>query len=135
MSSENNCIDGRFCDAETQNDTVLNLVYYWPETISGSTAEAPCFTGSNETATRLCLINGFSEPDTVNCIDCGQLTPPMNGFLFLNGTSFESVAEYSCETGYDLIGEESRVCTNYSTWSGEDPICQSKAFSSKKNIG
>ena len=110
-----------------QFDTVLNLVYFWPETVGRGTAIAQCFPGSNNSAFRLCLRGGeFEDPDTKDCIDCGSLDPPLNGFLDINDTSFQSMAIYSCENGYNLIGESQRTCTINATWSGEDPICQGK---------
>ena len=68
----------------------------------------------------------FDEPDVVDCIDCGLLQPPENGFLDQNSTGFEAIVTYSCEMGYFLVGEESRECGINGTWSGNDPICQSE---------
>ena len=115
-----------FCDAVVEFDAVLKLVYVWPETTGGEMAMTECFPGSNNSAVRQCLVGGgFEDSNTTDCIDCGSLEPPLNGFLDLNDTSFQSVAIYSCETGYNLIGEL-RTCTINATWSGEDPVCQSK---------
>ena len=57
---------------------------------------------------------------------CPELMSPENGRVDLSGMNFSSVATYSCDSGYNLIGSELRMCTADGTWSGEDPICQSK---------
>ena len=59
-------------------------------------------------------------------VDCGSLDSPANGSISLSATTFLSLAEYSCDLGYILIGEESRQCQANRTWSGEDPICEGK---------
>ena len=51
---------------------------------------------------------------------------PDNGQIVLSGTDFGSVANYSCDSGYNLMGSESRMCTAEGTWSGVDSTCQSK---------
>ena len=78
-------------------------------------------------ASRVCLPGGVfnNESYTIDCIDCGPLEPPINGFLEIEDTVFDSEALYGCDEGYDLIGEETRNCTIDGTWTGEDPVCQS----------
>ena len=57
-------------------------------------------------------------------VDCGSLTSPVNGNISLSGTTFESVADYTCQAGYLLVGSESRLCQANRTWSGDSPICE-----------
>ena len=51
---------------------------------------------------------------------------PDSGQVDLSGMDFGSVANYSCNSGYNLMGSELRMCTAEGTWSGEDSVCQSK---------
>ena len=61
----------------------------------------------------------------INClaVDCGSLGSPANGSINISTTTFASVAHYSCNLGYLLVGVESRRCQANRTWSGEEPIC------------
>ena len=56
--------------------------------------------------------------------DCGSLQDPQNGQVTLTGTVFGSTATYSCNTGFILVGERTRVCRASGEWSGKSPICQ-----------
>ena len=56
---------------------------------------------------------------------CGFLPDPENGSVTISGPTLGSVATYSCDTGYDLIGDMERVCQDNGTWSGNQPVCQS----------
>ena len=35
-----------------------------------------------------------------------------------------TVATYSCEDGYELVGEETRICLVDGTWTGAEPECE-----------
>ena len=35
-----------------------------------------------------------------------------------------TVATYSCNTGYVLVGDMTRTCDGADTWSGTDPTCE-----------
>ena len=59
-------------------------------------------------------------------VDCGSLDSPANGSVSLSGTTFQNLAEYSCDLGYLLVGSESRQCQANRTWSGENPFCEGK---------
>ena len=63
-------------------------------------------------------------------VDCGSLDSPSNGNVSLSGTTFQSVAQYSCDMGYLLVGMESRQCQANRTWSGESPVCEGKVQAS-----
>ena len=133
-----------FCDAEIQVDSVLGLQYYWPETIGGNRASTPCYntifdtsgsgfnnnTGSGEGgpyATRDCSVKGmFQDANVTECINCSSLPAPTNGFIDITDTGFKDMVVYSCQTGYNLIGNNYRICQANATWSGQAPICQSK---------
>lgn len=59
--------------------------------------------------------------------DCGALTAPGNGNVDTTaGTTFGLTATFTCDAGYDLIGDATRECQADGTWSNADPTCQAK---------
>ena len=67
----------------------------------------------------------FFELDPL-VVDCGALSAPENGLLVINDTTLGSLVTYSCIEGYNLIGDGMRTCLDNGSWSGQDPVCQSK---------
>ena len=62
-------------------------------------------------------------PSTV--VDCSTLTSPANGQVsHTAGTTFGQTATYSCNTGYNLVGDSTRTCQATGEWSGSAPTCQ-----------
>ena len=61
-------------------------------------------------------------------VTCIKLRDPENGQVHVDtsGMVLGSVANYCCDSGYNLVGSVVRMCTAEGTWSGEDPICQRK---------
>ena len=58
-------------------------------------------------------------------VDCGTLTNPANGSVSLPaGTTFGQTVTYSCSTGYNLVGGNTRTCQATGVWSGNVPTCQ-----------
>ena len=58
-------------------------------------------------------------------MDCGNLTAPDNGQVnHTAGTTFVQTATYSCNTGYNLVGDSTRTCQAAGNWSGSAPACQ-----------
>ena len=58
-------------------------------------------------------------------VDCGTLTNPVNGQVtHTAGTTFGRTATYSCNTGYNLVGDSTRTCQATRVWSGSPPSCQ-----------
>lgn len=57
-------------------------------------------------------------------VDCGNLTDPQNGTVTMLSTVFQSVAEYRCDLGFILNGNNSRTCQFDGTWSANQPSCQ-----------
>ena len=41
-----------------------------------------------------------------------------------NGTIFQSMASYSCDNGYNLVGVQRRTCESNAMWSGAEPECK-----------
>ena len=62
----------------------------------------------------------------ITVIDCGSLNDPDNGRVDTsNGTTFESIATYTCDTGYTLSGSQSRTCELRvdGHWTTQSPSC------------
>ena len=58
-------------------------------------------------------------------VNCGTLTNPANGQVSQTaGTTFGQTATYSCDTGYNLVGDGNRTCQATGGWSGSSPTCQ-----------
>ena len=58
-------------------------------------------------------------------VDCGTLTNPANGQVsHTAGTTFGQTATYSCNTGYNLMGNSIRTCQATGVWSGSASSCQ-----------
>ena len=58
-------------------------------------------------------------------VDCGTLTHPANGHVsHTGGTTLGQTATYSCNPGYNLVGDSSRKCQATGVWSGSAPTCQ-----------
>ena len=61
-------------------------------------------------------------------IDCGQLQELEYGRVTITGTTTGSVATYSCNKGFKLIGTVNRICLASGQWSRTAPTCQRKKF-------
>ena len=62
-------------------------------------------------------------------IDCGDLSDIPNGNVVIApDTSLGSTATYSCDAGFNLVGEDTRTCQTNGEWSGEEPSCARKLF-------
>ena len=62
-------------------------------------------------------------------VGCGSLNAPANGQVDLtSGTTFGQTTTYSCNTGYNLVGDSTQTCQ--SNWSGSAPTCQSMLLKS-----
>ena len=59
---------------------------------------------------------------------CDQLTAPQFGSVSLSGVSVGSVATYTCDTGFTLVGDITRDCVQLSPatadWNRDEPTCQ-----------
>ena len=61
----------------------------------------------------------------LTAVDCGNLTDPANGQVdHTAGTRFGQTATYSCDTGYNLVGDSTRTCQAEGHWSRSAPTCQ-----------
>ena len=69
--------------------------------------------------THLCMYFSLSI-----ALDCGPLSNPDNGLVIFRRTTLGSVANYSCNAGYVLMGIPFRICGVDGSWSGETPVCE-----------
>ena len=62
---------------------------------------------------------------------CVTLAPPngaemlcFNGSTHTTGVGYEGdICNFTCNTGYELTGSDTRTCQSYAGWSGTEPIC------------
>jgi len=58
-----------------------------------------------------------------------MLMSPSNGRLDINPSTTAPggfMATYFCDEGYDLVGDNNRVCQADGSWTGSDPTCDGK---------
>ena len=61
---------------------------------------------------------------SLTAVDCGNLTDLANGQVnHTCGTTNGQTATYSCNTGYNLVGDSTRTCQATGNWSGSAPTC------------
>ena len=58
--------------------------------------------------------------------ECPSLDDIPNGSVSLSGNTTGDIAVYTCDDGFELVGDPTRVCMNDTTWSGEPPTCRRK---------
>ena len=62
----------------------------------------------------LCVVGG----------GCGELSNPDNGRVEVSSNKVGGVATYSCNDGYRLVGDDTRVCKDSGSWDGTMPSCE-----------
>lgn len=65
---------------------------------------------------------------------CGDLGDPINGQVFLTGTTPGALATYICNNGFRLEGSRNRVCQVNGEWSSEEPTCTRKFLMQAVNV-
>ena len=61
-------------------------------------------------------------------VSCPLLSEPSNGIMECSVEndrvlSYEDICNFTCDTGYELTGSESRTCQSDGSWSGSIAIC------------
>ena len=61
-------------------------------------------------------------------VTCPSLTDPTNGMIgcSLGGNNTPNPGEsctFTCDTGYELNGSDTRTCQNSGSWDGSDAAC------------
>ncbi|XP_064520480.1 P-selectin-like [Pseudopipra pipra] len=113
----------------------LNCSHHHGSFTFGSTCAFSCQTGFALIGpeSRECTATGVWTGDTPQCraIACPVLSAPDQGELncsHLHGDfAFGSTCAFSCQTGFALMGSESRQCTATGTWIGDAPRCEAIA--------
>ena len=62
----------------------------------------------------------------VDPIDCGGLQDIPNGEVDYTSSAVGSTATYTCNTGFELVGQRSRSCQSSGSWGGTVPSCRRK---------
>lgn len=57
---------------------------------------------------------------------CGRLQDIVNGAVIVSGVTVDSTAVYSCNKGFELVGDNPRICQSNGIWSGSEPVCVRK---------
>ena len=64
------------------------------------------------------IVQSFSSTVT----DCSSLSDPPSGHVSYSGN--DTTANYTCDSGYTLNGNGTRVCQTNGMWSGSAPSCE-----------
>ncbi|ESO92606.1 hypothetical protein LOTGIDRAFT_233055 [Lottia gigantea] len=74
---------------------------------------------------RRCLDSLTWSGQAVMCkpVQCPDSFNVPNGRVEISGTSFGSLASYICDVGYNLNGDQDRVCDELGVWSGSSSSC------------
>ena len=62
-------------------------------------------------------------------VPCLVLTNPNNGAITCSlgddgVPSYEDTCSFTCNTGYELTGSDTRTCQSDESWSGSDDVCR-----------
>ena len=55
---------------------------------------------------------------------CTALENPDNGVVMFESTGVGSSAQYACNEGFLVSGDEVRMCEAGGMWSGSEPVCE-----------
>ena len=59
-------------------------------------------------------------------VSCGSPLTPMNGLVHYISTTYQSIADYTCNAGYQLSGAATVTCEANAQWSSPPPLCDSE---------
>ena len=66
-----------------------------------------------------------------SAVDCPALEKPSDGCVEVPSLKQGTNATYSCNEGYNMMGDSSRTCDSTATWTGNAPTCQSTSLFSQ----
>ncbi|XP_064476715.1 sushi, von Willebrand factor type A, EGF and pentraxin domain-containing protein 1-like [Ornithodoros turicata] len=114
------CPEGTYQAAPSFGDESICVPCPDPHQTSpnGSTSEGQCH----------CRHGYALHKGKCKVVTCQRLSPPANGYLVNPSCSivFNAACGFRCNPGFKLSGNSIRVCQQNGTWSGEDPVCESK---------
>ena len=69
----------------------------------------------------------------ISLVTCPSLSNPSNGMINCSlgddkVPSYEDTCNFTCDTGYELTGSETRTCQSNGTWSGSIAMCISGEY-------
>ena len=68
-------------------------------------------------------------------LGCAKLAAPSNGLVtYPIGTTYRSVARFSCQPGYTLVGVVERTCMEDKSWNGTYPVCEINSMKFNKYL-
>ncbi|XP_053398283.1 neurogenic locus Notch protein-like [Mercenaria mercenaria] len=116
-------------DCGTVTPPVDGTVDHGEGTLYESKAYFSCNAGYTLTGVSsvTCQADATWDGTAPTCVikDCGTLATPLNGNLqYTPNTEYLGLAEFSCITGYTLMGDATRTCQDTGVWGGTNPICQ-----------
>ena len=96
-------------------------------TVFGSVATYDCIHGYNLVGVyrRTCQGNGEWSDSSPACEkqQCDSLSDIQDGRVIVLSNTVGSVARYSCNRGFTLVGVEKRTCQINGQWSSTEPYC------------
>jgi len=78
-----------------------------------------------------------SYVNNIALVPCPSLTDPNNGVITCSlgedrVPSFEDTCSFTCSTGYELTGSDTRTCQSDGSWSETDDVCRRGTFGNVK---
>ncbi|XP_065899237.1 uncharacterized protein [Dysidea avara] len=110
----------------------------------GDTCSFTCNTGYELTGSdnRTCQSDGSWSGSEAICIrvPCPLLTDPNNGVITCSlgddgVPSYEYTCNFTCNTGYELTGSDTRTCQSDGSWSGSETMCRRGEGSTDESSG
>ncbi|XP_053397800.1 neurogenic locus notch homolog protein 1-like isoform X1 [Mercenaria mercenaria] len=116
-------------DCGTITPPVDGSVDHGEGTLYESKAYFSCNAGYTLTgvSSATCQADATWDGTAPTCVikNCGTLATPLNGNLqYTPNTEYLGLAEFSCNTGYTLVGDATRTCQDTGVWGGTNPTCQ-----------
>ena len=62
-------------------------------------------------------------------VNCSSLDNPNNGMIACSlgddgVSSYEDICSFTCNTGYELTGSDTRTCQSNGSWNGTESMCE-----------
>ncbi|KAH3840535.1 hypothetical protein DPMN_113985, partial [Dreissena polymorpha] len=80
-----------------------------------------------------CGADGTWSSQLPYCVSCPTMSDILNGKIAMTTNGSVTMAIYSCERGYTLVGSAALSCRATGTWSGPAPTCVCSTFAQPAN--